>query len=122
MVFKYDGSDTGINNADSDGRTLMLSCLNGHLKSIQSLLALGTNNSLRYICMFCFLYNIVIMFLRLTNDGALIILNVHLFKSYPVITSPGGRNSFRWIYFLLMVILIHGTGFLCPFRGIFDDQ
>ena len=57
MVSKYDGSVSGINNADSDGRTLMLSCLNGQLNSIQSLLALGTDNSVRYICMFCFLCN-----------------------------------------------------------------
>ena len=45
------------------------------VNSINSLLALGTDNSVRYICMFCFLCNIVIMFLRLTNDCVLIILN-----------------------------------------------
>ena len=50
MALKCDCSYSDINNADSDERTpLMLSCFNGHLKSTQSLLVLGADNSVRYI-------------------------------------------------------------------------
>ena len=43
-----DASKSETNDADSDGRTpLMLSCLNGHFKATQSLLALGADNSVR---------------------------------------------------------------------------
>ena len=50
MALKCDCSCSDINNADSDGITpVMLSCLNGNLKSTQSPLALGADNSVMYI-------------------------------------------------------------------------